>query len=128
MQAEKEPIVSSNDHNVSITFNREILNRPDPEQPMNKVYLYQVNYNDSDRVKVVIPNEPKEDEYNPNKIPRWCKKQIRGDKVVWRQLHSTIKKYPKYAPEYFAPLPEVEKYQLKNTSNYFIDESNSNQS
>ena len=94
--------------NATINYHRKVFYQKSPEDPLKELYLYNFELPDDEKFEIAVPKVRYEEE--PRKhLPKWIRKEIKQDKRAWKQIHQTLKHTPKYAPEYFTPLPKVEK-------------------
>ena len=83
---------------------------------VQRVHLYDINIPGEEKPTemIFVPEiHPQEETF---RTPGWLRKEKKRDKRAWRQIHATFRRTEKWAPEYFEPLPEVPKAELKYTN------------
>lgn len=118
------------DKNVTYKYHRKLFSQKSPDDPLNEINLYDVKFSNNERIELPVPKSQYEEEPRRH-LPKWIRKEMKNDKKAWKQIHRNLKQTPKYQPEYFSPLPEVEHVQpnyeqYNKYLNYQSDEKNSN--
>lgn len=104
------------DDNVTFKYHRRFFSKKYPEDPLKELYLYDVNRANGSNFEIAIPKTQYEEEPRRH-LPKWLRQEMKNDKKAWKQIHRVLKQTPKYQPEYFSPLPEVE-HSLPNYQQY----------
>lgn len=95
------------DDNVTFKYHRRLFSQKYPEDPLKELYLYDVNMANGSNIEIALPKTQYEEEPRRH-LPKWIRQEMKNDKKAWKQIHRVLKQTPKYQPEYFSPLPEVE--------------------
>ncbi|OHT08549.1 hypothetical protein TRFO_22888 [Tritrichomonas foetus] len=100
---------------ATIKYHRKLIEQKNPEIPMKELFMYDVEIPNVENTEIVVPKIYYEEEPARKHLPKWIRNEVARDKKAWRQYHQALKRTPKYAPEYFEPLPEVKPAQRKFT-------------
>lgn len=99
-------------NDCQFTYRRTLVQKKPNELGFKDIYVYDVKLPNQEHPTEMyfVPNDDdNEDDYiGPRRLPKWLRKKNRENNNRWREVHNTLKKTTKYAPDYFAPLPAVE--------------------
>jgi hypothetical protein len=94
-------------HSASIKYRRKVMTKGESDKG-HQAFLYMVDVPGYKPTEMAfIPGQQPEKEW-PSRLPGWARKEVRRDKRAWREIHQTLRHTPKWAPEYFEAIPEVD--------------------